>query len=234
MNDTNYKYKVGVRVKIKRGLKLLAKGRFKKIIIGLVLTPIQKDQIRFPKRHSCDFAKPSTTLEKYACDQYIESHEHMMFLYFLVTNKKMTRMVEIGTRYAAGSTLSFLYAAKEMNGHLTSIDNDEDGGLEVARKRVSDLDLNKYWTLLEGDSLGIEYNDPIDSMFIDGLHTYDQVSGELAKYEPLVVPDGIITLHDIVLYPEVEDAIKDYIKERDDLRYYRFFHGFGLGVIVKS
>ena len=46
---------------------------------------------------------------------------------------------------------------------------------------------------------------PVDLLFVDGDHTYDGVTTDLALYGPMVAPDGIIALHDICLLPDEWD-----------------------------
>ena len=65
-------------------------------------------------------------------------------------------------------------------------------------------------------------------------NNYDQTIAELKKYEPFVKRGGIITLHDIVSYPEVFSAIKEFIKNREDIKFYKYFHNHGLGVLIKK
>ncbi len=40
----------------------------------------------------------------------------------------------------------------------------------------------------------------VDVLFIDGDHSYDGVSGDFRMYSPLVVPGGIVALHDILAH----------------------------------
>lgn len=48
---------------------------------------------------------------------------------------------------------------------------------------------------------------PLDFLFIDAGHSYDDVAADHRDYEPLVKPGGLIAFHDALLrpnYPEVE------------------------------
>lgn len=56
---------------------------------------------------------------------------------------------------------------------------------------------------------------------------------ELEKYEPHVREGGIITLHDIITFPSVMKAIDEYLRNRNDLRLYKYLHNNGLAVIFK-
>ncbi len=70
-------------------------------------------------------------------------------------------------------------------------------------------------------------------MFIDTSHTYDQTLAELRKFEPFVRKGGLITLHDIMSCPPVLDAINDFLTEKDNFRFYKFFHNNGLAILRK-
>lgn len=44
---------------------------------------------------------------------------------------------------------------------------------------------------------------PVDFLFIDGGHTYDEVAEDYRLYEPLVRPGGAIAFHDVVIVDDV-------------------------------
>jgi predicted O-methyltransferase YrrM len=48
----------------------------------------------------------------------------------------------------------------------------------------------------------------IDLLFIDGDHRYAGVAADLAQYAPLVAPEGLIAVHDIVPTRQAGDPIK--------------------------
>jgi len=172
--------------------------------------------------------KPSSPLE--ACMiKPTDIHEHLATLFMLTVELNLKTIVELGT--AGGeSTIAFLYAAKQIGGKVYSIDINP--CLE-AKERIKTLGLQEYWTFIQGDDLKVEWNKPLDHLFIDTSHTFNQTIRELEKYEPYVNYGGIITIHDIVGYPEVLQAINSYIKDRTDLRLYKYFNNWGLGIIFK-
>ena len=100
-----------------------------------------------------------------------------------------------------------------------------------AKKLISDLDLTNSWEFIQSDDLKNDWKKPIDHLFIDTSHTYEQTLAELEKFTPFVKPGGIITLHDIISCPEVLSAINDYIKNKPHIKFYKFFHNNGLGVL---
>lgn len=68
--------------------------------------------------------------------------------------------------------------------------------------------------LEEKDSLTMDLKD-VDLLFIDGLHTYDQVSKELAKFSEHV--KKYIIFHDTILYKkDVGKAANEFLKNNND------------------
>lgn len=178
--------------------------------------------------------KPLTLLETFMTkrcneDGFADIHEHLTTLNMLTVELNLKNILELGTRIGT-STLGFLEAAKKINGKVTSIDIDP--CLE-AKKLVKEQQLEKYWTFIQSDDLKVEWHEPIDHLFIDTDHSYEHVLAELKKYEPFVRPEGLITMHDIVFWPSVLDAIEKYLENRSDLTFYKYFNCYGLGVIRK-
>ena len=179
--------------------------------------------------HSCfSIDKISSPLESQMI-QPTDIHEHLQTLHLLTVELNLKNILELGTR-TGESTIPFLLAAKELHGKLTSVDIDP---CTNAKEKVKKLNLDQYWNFIQIDDLKLDWNEQIDHLFIDTSHTYDHTIAEFRKFEPFVKKGGLITLHDIVSCPPVLDAINDYISNRKDLRFYKFFHNNGLGVIRK-
>ncbi len=157
-------------------------------------------------------------------------HEHLATLYLLTVELNLKRIVELGTR-SGESTIALLAAAKQIEGEVLSVDINP---CLDAKKNLQAHGLLKNWTFIQCDDLKLEWNRTIDHLFIDTSHTFEQTVKELEKYEPWVKCGGLITLHDTVLYPEIMQAIKSFIKNRTDLRLYKYFNNNGLAIIFKG
>ena len=180
--------------------------------------------------HQCYLVKPTTYLES----RMIENsgiHEHLTTLNLLTVEFNLKNILELGTYTGEDSTASLLTAAKKIGGKVTSIDIDP---CIKAKQTIKKLELEDYWNFIQSDDLTVEWDEPIDHLFIDAKHTYDHLTSELKKFEPFVKPGGWITFHDIVYCPPVLEAINDYIKNRKDLTLYKNFNCRGLGIIRKS
>ena len=162
-------------------------------------------------------------------NQPTDIHEHLQTLYMLNIELNLKTILELGTR-TGESTITFLLATKELGGTMTSIDIDS--CLE-AKEKVKQLNLDKYWNFIQGDDMSLDWSTPIDHLFIDTSHTYDHTLAELRKFEPYVRKGGLITLHDIMSCPPVLDAINDFLTEKNNFRFYKFFHNNGLGILRK-
>jgi predicted O-methyltransferase YrrM len=214
---------LSILTKIKNGL-----SDPKKSLIYLILGHKRFNEF-YTNVHQCYLVKPTTYLES-RMTQSTDIHEHLTTLHLLTVEFNLKNILELGTR-SGESTVSLVEAAKKINGTVTSIDINSCPETETVIKK---LNLENYWSFIKSNDLNVEWNEPIDHLFIDALHTYDQVTNELKKYEPFVTPGGWITFHDIIYCPPVLDAINDYIKNRTDLTFYKYFNCNGLGLLRKS
>ena len=207
--------------KIKSGLKNPKKG-IMYVILG-------KKNFNTLDSHYCFSISPNTVLEQ-QMNQPTDIHEHLQTLYMLSIELNLKNVLELGTR-TGESSITLLLATKELGGTMTSVD--VDSCLE-AKEKVKKLKLEKYWNFIQTDDLSLNWNTPIDHLFIDTSHTYDHTLAELRKFEPFVKKGGLITLHDIMSCPPVLNAINDFLAERKNFRFYKFFHNNGLGILKKT
>jgi glycosyltransferase involved in cell wall biosynthesis/predicted O-methyltransferase YrrM len=120
-------------------------------------------------------------------------------------------VVEIGARSGV-STAALIAGVEVHGGHVFSID------LDPGCAQLFD---HPQWTFIHANSLDgatvsvalrrtlqtpDNQHSAIDTLFVDGEHTFPQVEAELALYGPHVRPGGQILLHDVVSYPEVRRA----------------------------
>ncbi len=210
--------------KLKNGLKDPKKG-----LEYIILGDKNFNTLQNISNHSCFSIKKTQTPLESQMIQPTDIHEHLQTLHMLTIELNLKNILELGTR-TGESTVAFLLAVRELNGKVTSVDVDP---CEEAKKNVKKLGIDSFWNFIQQDDLTLDWNDEIDHLFIDTSHTYDHTISEFKKFEPYVKKGGLITLHDIVSCPPVLDAISDYILDRNDLRFYKFFHNNGLGVIRK-
>ena len=118
------------------------------------------------------------------------------------------RMMEIGVRHGV-ATLALLQACKETGGHLTSLEISDEFAT-VARERIEAAGLSDYWTLVMGNS-NDHYSGPLDLLWIDGDHSYEQCKRDVENHAPQVRSGGYVLMHDAwnVLEPGVPVVIDE-------------------------
>ena len=174
------------------------------------------------------------TLTKRSIGESTAYSAEILFNYAVKGNCK--RMLELGTRSGV-STRIFAYACKVTGGHLFSMDI---GKYEVENiHRGENWGLNKYITFIIDDDLEVMWNLPIDLLFIDTTHFYEQTLAELQKYSRYVRYGGVILLHDSLFdgRPEgwgVTRAIKTFIKLNPNYIFYETGVLGGLAVLTKN
>lgn len=181
------------------------------------------------KKHTCLSAKNISEPIEFCMTRDTDIHEHLATLILLTIELNLKNILELGTR-TGESTVALLQASQKIGGTVTSIDIEP---CNEAKKLVTELNLNKNWKFIQANDLELNWDQEIDHLFIDTSHTYEQTFSELKKFEPLVKIGGIISLHDIISFPEVDLAICDYIKNRKDMNYYKYYNNNGLGILRK-
>ncbi len=85
-----------------------------------------------------------------------------------------------------------------------------------ARKEIERLGLQGKIEFIIGKSQDIEWNKPIDFLYIDGDHSYDAVKADYQRFGPLVNDDGIIVFHDsseTAQHRNVRNMIEDIVEK---------------------
>lgn len=129
----------------------------------------------------------SDILEKYIAsrDKYSDIFFHLPKLYEYAL--KCTHVTEMGVRFLE-STWAFLLASADCGCKVVSYDIE-------ATQQVIDLQIaHTDWLFIEGDTTKVEIH-PTEMLFIDTLHTYDQLKKELELHANKV--SKYIAAHDI-------------------------------------
>ena len=150
--------------------------------------------------------------------------EHLPTLKQAVIDTGAKKVLELGVRQGE-STKAFLEGCLETGGELISVD------IADCRK-VSN---NPNWQFIQCDDKDLDFNEPIDILFIDTSHTHEHTLFELEKFSPLVKPKGIIFLHDTMLSGAgVMSAIEEFLRRNPDKwKFNNYPNCNGLGVLEK-
>ncbi len=119
--------------------------------------------------------------------------EHLMTLYSLAVISKAKTILEIGS---GQSTFALTAAANENKGEFYSIDLGKSANLRLFPEGEGVLEKEPRYHSIEGNSMEVEWNKPVDFFFLDSGHTYDLTLAELRKYTPFVKSGGFICMHD--------------------------------------
>jgi hypothetical protein len=120
-------------------------------------------------------------------------------------------VLELGVR-GGSSTVALLAGLEERGGMLWSVD------IDPASAAV--FPGHGQWRFVLADSCDERpvaeagLPDELDVLFIDTIHTYEQVREELAVWGHRVIDGGVILFHDTDSYPEIRRAISEWCKSR--------------------
>ncbi len=152
-----------------------------------------------------------------ACKRHSDIVEHLPTFVRVADELQAQTVIELGTRGGV-STVAWLYAMEELDGHLWSVD-------------LGDLPERKHdrWTFIEGNDIDPkvvkQLPDGADIVFIDTIHTYQHTLAELNVYIHKVRPGGKILLHDTEVHSfrahrhqppfPVKAAVKEFCTEEN-------------------
>jgi len=179
---------------------------------------------------------PQLVYDDYSKDIYQDMHAFMPYL------KEVGRgtVLEIGVRGGVSTAAFLLSEATE----VFSVDID-----------VRCADLYKghpKWTFIYSDSqdhvsVKSAIPDKLDVLFIDGLHSYEGLKSDLTNYHGLVVPGGLILVHDVSQHnaacvtqeqiksgwagQQTSRAFNEFLGKHREYRSQVLPGAFGLGVI---
>jgi hypothetical protein len=118
-------------------------------------------------------------------------------------------VLELGVR-DGNSTAALLAGLEKRGGTLWSVDVDP--------ACATQFEGHLQWRFVLSDSrdtatigaAGVP--DELDVLFVDTLHTYEQVRDELAAWGDRVRPGGLILFHDTDSFPEIRRAIAEWCR----------------------
>lgn len=142
-----------------------------------------------------------TLAEEYDCrlGLWSDIRAEMPLLHDITRGCPQVKVLELGVR-TGNSTVAFLAAAEQADGHVWSVDLDPPHAPDGKWVRSG------RWTFLQGNDLKIPLPEespgvPLrpDVLFIDTDHTYDHTLAELRRFVPTVAEGGVILMHDTLL-----------------------------------
>lgn len=151
--------------------------------------------------------------------------EHLEYIHDVAVGCNAQIIVELGP--ARGISTSALLAAAEITGGTV-------WSCDIVDHTVFPEVLHHpLWTYVIANDLDVvdDCPRPIDLLFIDSEHTYDQTLAEMRAYIPLVRSGGYVIMHDTTVWAELMvPAITDYTAEHPFASEIWFAHCNGLFV----
>ncbi len=175
---------------------------------------------------------------------------HIPFAYDLVRFLRPSLLVELGT-WNGDSFFAFCQSVADhaLSTRCYAVDHwkgDDQAGQpsDAQFERVqaycsATYPVFAYLMRTDFASASSEFNDQtIDLLHIDGMHTYDAVSGDFATWFPKVRSGGVILFHDTCVRSSEEHPDFGVWKLWDELkgqhRTFEFSHAYGLGILIKN
>jgi len=160
-------------------------------------------------------------------------HQHLTMLYGLVVGMGAQKVIELGVN-TGESTVAFLEALQVTGGKLFSVDIVP---CVQARAMMQGYGLTKNWAFtMENDLDYVKKWDggQVDIVFVDTSHEREQTKKEIAAFEPLLRPGGVMVFHDTVTYPTgVFEPILEFLSAHQDYKFVNHEHCCGLGLMKK-
>lgn len=133
-------------------------------------------------------------------------------------------ILEIGTCHGA-SAVAIGIGAKMYGGNNPKLITIDIVQLESAVKGYFELfkeflPSNRY--IIQSDSKAFSFNEPIDLLYIDGGHEYEDVYEDCKKYIPLVIKGGICIFHDADTADVSRAITKFFDDNKDKIKFDRF------------
>lgn len=145
-------------------------------------------------------------------------HQHLVTLHNLVTSIAAKTVIELGVN-TGESTVAFLEAVEATQGQLYSVDIQL---LPATKVMLESYGITGRWNFTLQNDLEYVKTWPADKkadlIFIDTSHTFDHTTKEIAAYEPILRPGGIMVFHDTIsFYEGVQKPINNFLKKHGGL-----------------
>lgn len=161
---------------------------------------------------------------------------HITFAQWIVNHKKPEVVVDLGVDYAYSTFCFALPRIGKIYG-IDSFEGDRHAGpkntYNFVNKKKEELGFD-HITFIKGyfDDVAKTWEEPIDILHIDGLHTYDAVKNDYETWNKFVKEDGVILFHDTCV--NNPDFGVRRLFDEIDLPKVNFQLSNGLGVVSKD
>jgi hypothetical protein len=162
--------------------------------------------------------------------------DHIDFAQWIVERKTPDVIVDLGVDYAYST---FCFAAPKIGKvyGIDSFEGDSHAGMrntyDFVKEKRSEYELDNV-TFIKGyfDEIAETWEEEIDILHIDGLHTYEAVYNDFQTWGKFMKEDGIILMHDTKVF-HGSFGVHRLFAELDYPKV-NFIVSHGLGVVAKD
>ena len=107
-----------------------------------------------------------------------------------------------------------IYAIDPHEGNLGDLYKSKHSStFDVFQKNIKDYEVADYIVPIVEKSCDVQWSQRIHLLFIDGLHDYDNVRHDFEKFDPFVVENGFVCMHDYNnnIYPDVTEYVNNTV-----------------------
>ncbi|HET8924275.1 MAG TPA: class I SAM-dependent methyltransferase [Candidatus Acidoferrum sp.] len=121
--------------------------------------------------------------------------------------------VLLGNLLRSHGTSAVLYAVDPHEGRVGSSDRGIqllNPSLDALINNIRSLELENVIRVLVNQACKLTWESPVGFVFIDGIHDYPSVARDFFKFDPWIIPGGVIAFHD---YSDFYPGVKMFVDE---------------------
>ena len=184
-----------------------------------------------------DFGKPMQTIEDIltSVDGWLHPKEAQLLYRLASQCKARGAIVEIGSWkgksticLARGSIAGHKTKIHAIDPHTGSPEHSREFGVvwtfDEFRRNIENAGVNEMVTPIVdySDAAAKKFNEPVELIFIDGLHEYEGVKIDFDGWFPKVVDHGVMAFHDSTCWPGVLKCVSEELFKSRRFRKVRF------------
>ena len=146
-------------------------------------------------------------------DGFLSEHEALYLSRLATQGPGAGAIVEIGSYFGKSTVLLARGSLDAGREKVVAIDPNKGGAAQPFRDNLARAGVTDHVTpvVATSDAAAETWRGPIRLLWIDGLHTYEQVSRDFRRWTPFLVDGGIVAFHDTYEYEGVRRVIDEEV-----------------------